>query len=133
MLADGEFSKSCVYFWLGMDRALQHVRAEGYHGCDFLTRYTMCFRINNSLYDESVEDIKTFLTHLSQLSPMQFVLSFQGEEVRAIHNKQGFEWFWSEPRDEHWRPPVQAPANEPMTQGRSVIARVWHFISGRRR
>lgn len=75
------------------------VSAEGNHGCKFTVSGGLIFRLINSLYDESVEDIKSFLTHLTELSPMQFVLSFQGEGIYAIRDhKRGFEWFWNDPR-----------------------------------
>lgn len=75
------------------------VSAEGNHGCNFPVGEGLVFRIHNKKYDETVEDIKIFLTRLSQLSPMQFVLSFQGEGVYAIRDKKrGFEWFWDAPR-----------------------------------
>lgn len=75
------------------------VTAEGEHGCKFTVSEGLIFRINNSKYDESAENIKTFLAHLSELSPMQFVLSFQGEGVYAIRDKKrGFEWLWDAPR-----------------------------------
>lgn len=102
-LTDGEFSKSGTYFWraksgFGEEGELLPVRAEGRHGCDFLTRYRIVFRINNGKYDESVKDIKDFLTHLARLSPMKFVLSFQLEEVRAVRCSKDLEWFWDTPR-----------------------------------
>lgn len=107
---EGFFEKSYVYFgWVRWEAVCQPIMAEGYHGCDFLTRCTIVFRVNNSLYDESVQDIKDFLTHLSELSTMQFVLSFQYEEVRAVRCKHGFDFFWHDGRGPNWRPPNQLP------------------------
>lgn len=75
------------------------IRAEGNHGCDFVVNGNLTFRIINALYDEAVATIKTFLTRLTERTDMQFVLSFQYEEVRAIRDRErGFEWFWNEPR-----------------------------------
>lgn len=75
------------------------IDAAGNHDCKFTVSEGLIFRINNSKYDESAENIKTFLVHLSELSPMRFVLSFQGESVYAIRDeKRGFEWLWDAPR-----------------------------------
>ena len=102
-LIDGAFERSGVYFWRGVsgfgeEGELLPVRAEGNHSCDFLTRYVIIFRLNNSEYDDSVQDLKQFLTHLAALSPMKFVLSFQREEVRAERCTSGMDWFWDAPR-----------------------------------
>lgn len=98
----GNFSRSGMFFWTGgggENREPRQPTAEGQHECHFLTRYTIVFRINSSKYDECVADIKTFLTRLTMITPMQFVLSFQLEEVYAIRDhKRGFQWFWNEPR-----------------------------------
>jgi len=126
-LTDGEFSRSHTYFrraksGFGDEGELLPIRAEGYHGCDFLTRYRIVFRINNSLYDESVEDIKDFLTHLARLSPMKFVLSFQLEGVYAVRCSGGLEWFWHEPHDAKWQPPI---VPEPETSAlKSLLSKV---------
>ncbi|RYE41909.1 MAG: hypothetical protein EOP24_34970 [Hyphomicrobiales bacterium] len=75
------------------------IRAEGKHECHFKVTGTILFRINNSMYNEAVATIKSVLTSLTERTDMQFVLSFQFEEVRAIRDEQrGFEWFWNEPR-----------------------------------
>jgi hypothetical protein len=75
------------------------IRAEGNHGCDFVVHGNLTFRIINALYDEAVETIKTVLIGLTERTDMQFVLSFQYEEVRAIRDRErGFEWFWNEAR-----------------------------------
>ena len=98
----GSFPNSWMHFWVGgggKDRELREPVAEGKHDCHFLTRYTILFRLINSKYDECREDIKKFLTHLSELTSMQFVLSFQFEGVYAIRDHQrGFEWFWDNTR-----------------------------------
>lgn len=75
------------------------IRAEGNHGCNFVVTGNLIFRINNSMYDEAVETIKTFLTQLTARTGMLFVLSFQLENVCAIRDQErGFEWFWNESR-----------------------------------
>lgn len=116
-LTDGEFSRSGTYFrrakgGVGDEGELSPVRAEGCHGCSFLTRYRIVFRINNGLYDESVEDIKDFVAHLARLSPMKFVLSFQLEGVYAVRCAGELEWFWHEPRGASWQPST-TQKNEP--------------------
>lgn len=92
-------SNTWVRTFTWSDAPRNGVTAEGLHGCKFVVYGGLIFRINNSKYDESKADIKTFLTHLSESSQMQFVLSFQIEEVRAIRDhRRGFEWFWDAPR-----------------------------------
>jgi hypothetical protein len=97
---EGQFARSWVVFWTSRrDTRPWVVTAEGDHGCDFTRLYTIVFRLNNSRYDESVADLRDFLTHLAELSSMQFVLSFQGEQVYAIRDhERGFEFFWDSPR-----------------------------------
>lgn len=95
---DGRFRASSTSFWLSGGDKLQPLVAEGRHECAFLTQYVVVFRVNNDRYDESVEDLRTFLTHLARLSPMQFVLSFQYEGVYAVRDKRGFDFFWHAPR-----------------------------------
>lgn len=80
-------------------RSRSEIIAEGKHGCRFVVTCEFSFRINNSMYDEAVATIKTFLTRLTETTGMLFVLSFQYEEVRAIRDRErGLEWFWNEPR-----------------------------------
>ncbi|PNG51927.1 hypothetical protein WDL1CHR_02622 [Variovorax sp. WDL1] len=80
-------------------RSRNEIIAEGKHGCKFVVTCEFSFRINNSMYDEAVATIKTFLTRLTDRTCMQFVLSFQYEDVRAIRDRErGFEWFWNESR-----------------------------------
>ncbi|EJL81752.1 hypothetical protein PMI16_04607 [Herbaspirillum sp. CF444] len=95
---DGFFSKSRSHFYLYKRVELGELYAEGRHGCNFKVQYVIVFRINNAHYTEFVEDVYAFLEKLATISPMQFVLSFQSEEVYAIRNKQGFEFFWHAPR-----------------------------------
>ncbi|NUU03159.1 hypothetical protein HNO84_16255 [Herbaspirillum robiniae] len=96
----GAFAKSDGYFWLSKrsDGQRKTVIAEGNHGCEFSVWNTIVFRINNSFYDEFVEDIHIFLKRLAELSSMQFVLSFQYEGVYAIRNEKEFQFFWDQPR-----------------------------------
>jgi hypothetical protein len=96
----GQFTRSEMFFGASKrDMPHTNINAEGDHGCSFPVRYTIVFRLNNGKYKESVQDIKDFLTHLSELTPMQFVLSFQYEDVRAIRDHgRGFEFFWDNPR-----------------------------------
>lgn len=98
---DASFIKSGTYItrFQWSDGPRDRVSAEGRHGCKFVVAGGLTFRINNSRYNESVEDIKTFLCHLARRSPMQFVLSFQGEGVYALRCSRGFEWFWENPRE----------------------------------
>jgi hypothetical protein len=80
-------------------RSRDEIIAEGKHGCEFVVTCEFSFRINNSMYDEAVATIKTFLQRLTEETNMQFVLSFQYEGVYAIRDRErGFEWFWNEPR-----------------------------------
>lgn len=98
---DATFTQSGTYItrFQWSDGPRGWVSAEGRHGCKFVVAGGLTFRINNSKYDESVEDIKTFLSHLVKRSSMQFVLSFQGEGVYALRCGSGFEWFWDNPRE----------------------------------
>jgi len=80
-------------------RRSPEIVAEGVHGCKFLVNVEFSFRINNSMYDEAVATIRTFLTRLTDRTDMLFVLSFQYEGVYAIRDRErGFEWFWNKPR-----------------------------------
>ena len=95
---EGTFARSFTYFYTyGQDGPLRPISAEGQHGCDFLRKYVLVFRINNSLYDESVADLHVFLQLLAKRSPMRFVLSFQYEGVRAVRDYDDLEWFWNDP------------------------------------
>lgn len=95
---EGTFARSFTYFYTyGQDRPLGPISAEGQHGCDFLRKYDLVFRINNSLYDESVADLHDFLQLLAKRDPMRFVLSFQLEGVRAVRDDGDLEWFWDDP------------------------------------
>ncbi|MFJ3058270.1 hypothetical protein [Herbaspirillum sp. NPDC087042] len=96
----GAFKKSDGYFWLSKRSEAQRktVIAEGNHGCSFCVYNAIVFRINNFYYDDFVEDMNSFLKKLTSLSSMQFVLSFQYEDVYAVRNKRGFEFFWDQPR-----------------------------------
>lgn len=95
---DGYFLKSFAHFRLHKKSVLGKIYAEGNHGCDFNTQYSIIFRINNNYYDEFVEDIRKFLNTLVAISPMQFVLSFQYEGIYASRHKDNFEFFWDAPR-----------------------------------
>ncbi len=96
----GSFAKSDGYFWLSKRDKDQRksIIAEGSHGCVFCVCYTIVFRINNSFYGEFVEDMHNFLRELADLSSMQFVLSFQYEDVYAIRDSKEFQFFWNQPR-----------------------------------
>jgi hypothetical protein len=95
----GQFSRSEMFFGAaGRDMAPYTIYAEADHGCDFPVHYKIIFRINNARYDECVQDIKDFLTHLSNLSPMQFVLSDDYGPVYATNDKaRGFRFFLENP------------------------------------
>jgi hypothetical protein len=92
------FLKSRSRLWTVDAGRPREIAAEGKHGCNFLTRFRLIIRINVSMYSESVENIHDFLFNLSYISPMRFVMSFQQEEVQAIRNDRGFEFFWDNPR-----------------------------------
>ncbi|EJL81753.1 hypothetical protein PMI16_04608 [Herbaspirillum sp. CF444] len=94
----GDFAKSHSLFYVCKSENSHDIISEGNHNCDFKVQYTIVFRVNNAYYDEFVKDIHNFLRTLAGLSSMQFVLSFQYEEVRAIRNKVGFEFFWNMPK-----------------------------------
>jgi hypothetical protein len=96
----GQFSRSGTFFGATKraERRDYGINAEGDHGCSFPVHYSIEFRLNSGKYDESVVDVKEFLTQLSELSPMQFVLSFQYEGVYAIRDHlRGFHFFWDNP------------------------------------
>jgi hypothetical protein len=95
----GQFSRSKMFFGAARrDMGPHTIYAEADHGCNFPVHYTIIFRINNSKYDECVQDIKDFLTRLSRLSPMQFVLSHEHGPVYATHDDlRGFSFFWNNP------------------------------------
>ncbi|HEY4318805.1 MAG TPA: hypothetical protein VGN04_14490 [Herbaspirillum sp.] len=95
---DGWFLKSRTSFCLHKQASLEHICAEGMHGCDFKVRYIIVFRPPASGYDEFVEEIRVFLSTLTDLSSMQFVLSFQYEGVYAIRNAIGFSFHWDAPK-----------------------------------
>jgi hypothetical protein len=100
----GNFRHSNLYFWRSRGAtnsgAVPHaICAEGLHDCEFIVKHVVTFRLVNANYDECVHDIKEFLTNLTQISSIQFILSFQGERVYSLRDKKrGFEWFWNQPR-----------------------------------
>ena len=95
---DGWFLKSRTSFHLHKQASIGNITAEGLHECDFKVRYVIVFRPLNSGFDEFVEEIRIFLSALADLSPMQFVLSFQYEGVYAIRNATGFSFHWDKPK-----------------------------------
>lgn len=103
-LVQGNFVRSGVFFWRGgvSEKGLRPIAAIGNHGCSFLRRYVICFRLNEITIDcssDGEQDVKCFLINLTELTSMKFVLSFQYEGVYAIRGELGLEWYWSEPRE----------------------------------
>lgn len=103
-LVQGVFSRSGLCFWRSgsSEKGLRPIAAEGHHGCCFLRRYVICFRVGQITTDGSSDDeqdIRQFLIKLSELTSMQFVLSFQFEGVYAVRCRRGFEWHWDMPRE----------------------------------
>lgn len=103
-LVQGAFIRSGVFFWQGgvSEKGLRSIAANGNHGCCFLRRYVICFRLREITTDcssDGEQDIKRFLENLTDLTSMQFVLSFQYEGVYAVRCKLGLEWCWREPRE----------------------------------
>jgi|SRR5450830_713004 len=94
---DGWFLKSKTSFRLHKKESLGNISAEGLHGCDFKVRYAIVFRPPSRGFDEFVEKIRIFSSTLADLSPLQFVLSFQYEGVYAIRNATGFSFHWDKP------------------------------------
>mgnify|MGYP003576470726 CR=1 FL=1 len=99
-LDDATFKDSSGFFWATENwrSRLSAISAEGDHGCSFLTRWSIVFRLNNIAYEENREDIRRFCIELSARSKMEFVLSFQLEGVRATRDGRGLIWSWDEPR-----------------------------------
>lgn len=91
----GIFIRSHSKFYLSISKHEHGILAEGDHGCTFKVRYTIIFRINTSFYEEFIDDIHALLKNLAETSSMQFVLSFQYEDVRAIRNKSAFKFLWN--------------------------------------
>ena len=100
-IVDGHFHASGMSFWRGggEDRGVGGIVAEGAHECTFLRRYVVAFRLSQQHYDQCIEDLTNFLTKLSEISKMQFVLSLHYEGVYAINCvDRGLQFFWGNPR-----------------------------------
>ena len=95
----GRYPNSWMFFCAYRRERLSGIFAEGRHDCSFPVLYEINFRLNIARYVECVHDIKTFAENLSKLSPMQWVLSFQYEQVYATNDRaRGFQFFWWTPR-----------------------------------
>lgn len=89
----GLFERSGMYF-RAVDRgSLKEVSAEDFPKNLFLSRYVLVFRLNIDDLDESVRDVHDFLFNLALVSPRQFVLSHQFEEVHSYRTDR-FVWKW---------------------------------------
>jgi hypothetical protein len=88
-------------YWISpsyKDSIRGNVNAEGGHGCKFVHRGELTFRARGGFKVEAVAEIKYFLESLCKLSPIQFVLSHQYEDVYAFRDyKRGFVWCWDNP------------------------------------
>ncbi len=98
---EAEFLNSPAYitaFTNQINRGAHEIRAEGRHGCNFLVRDRITIRYRSIDSDKTEADIKTFLTHLVALSPMQFVASYEMYEIQALRDhRRGFVWCWDNP------------------------------------
>lgn len=94
----GCFQRSLTHFRVdgAEDKAPHEPAAQGPHGCDFLTRYALIFRPTPGRQEACRQDLKLFLTQLSQQTDMQFVLSSPYGDVRALRDLRRFEWLWDE-------------------------------------
>ncbi len=91
---NGFFSRSGTYFRIIDSGRLKEVSAEGFPKDEFLTRYSIVFRLDANSLGECVLDICDFLRAMASMTPYKFVLSYQFEDVCAFRTDR-FVWDWN--------------------------------------